>query len=273
MPSPRTRSSRSASLAAAAILSLVNLLSSRAAEFHVATTGNDRNAGTASAPFATVERAQQAVRQRAAGEAATVWLHGGVYRLERSLQFTAADGGTPSAPVVFAAVAGETVELSGARELALTWTQGAAGRWQATIPADLEFDQLFADGAKQIRARYPNFDPGEGFFGGYARDATEPARLARYADPVGMFVHGHHGLGWGSLHFQILKKSGDGRYTFEAGKDPRVAGGWQNKGRAVTYSKNLIRRRSGFSTAPPARYILFRPPASTRASCVLKQWC
>ena len=233
MPSPRTRSSRSASLAAAAIISLVNLLSSRAAEFHVATTGNDRNAGTASAPFATVERAQQAVRQRAAGEAATVWLHGGVYRLERSLQFTAADGGTPSAPVVFAAVAGETVELSGARELALTWTQGAAGRWQATIPADLEFDQLFADGAKQIRARYPNFDPGEGFFGGYARDATEPARLARYADPVGMFVHGHHGLGWGSLHFQILKKSGDGRYTFEAGKDPRVAGGWQNKGRAV----------------------------------------
>ena len=233
MPYPRTGSSRSASLAAAAILSLVNLLPGHAAEFHVATTGNDRNTGTAAAPFATVERAQQAVRQRTAGEAATVWLHGGVYRLERSLQFTAADSGTPGAPVVFSAVADETVELSGARELALTWTQGAAGRWQAKVPAGLEFDQLFADGVKQIRARFPNFDPGEGFFGGYARDATEPARLARYADPVGMFVHGHHGLGWGNLHFQIQKKSEDGRYTFEAGKDPRVAGGWQNKGRAV----------------------------------------
>ena len=231
MPSPRPRFARSAS--AAAIISLLNLLPVHAAEFYVATTGHDRNPGTASAPFATVGRAQQAVRQRAPGEAATVWLHGGVYRLERSLQFTAADSGTPGAPVVFAAVAGETVELSGARALTLTWTPSAPGRWQAKVPAGLEFDQLFADGAKQIRARYPNFDPGEGFFGGYARNATEPARLARYADPVGMFVHGHHGLGWGSLHFQIRQKSPDGRYTFEAGKDARVAGGGQNKGRAV----------------------------------------
>lgn len=215
------------------VLGLATLVAARAAEFHVATTGDDRNPGTAAAPFATIERAQQAVRQRAAGEAATVWLHGGVYYLEHSLQFTPADGGTAAAPVVYAAVAGETVEISGARRLELAWTQAGEGRWQATTPAGLEFDQLFADGAKVIRARYPNHDPGDGFFGGYARDATAPARLARYANPVGMFVHGLHGLGWGSLHFQIRQKSPDGRYTFEAGKDPRVAGGWQNKGRAL----------------------------------------
>lgn len=92
---------------------------------------------------------------------------------------------------------------------------------------------MFADGAKLIRARHPNHDPGEGFFGGYARDATDPARLTRYVDPTGMFVHGLHGLGWGSLHFQIRQKSAEGRYTFEAGKGPRVAGGWQNKSRAL----------------------------------------
>jgi hypothetical protein len=216
-----------------ALLLLATLVAAPAAEFHVAVTGDDRNAGTAAAPFATIERAQQAVRQRATGEPATVWLHGGVYRLARSLQFTSADSGTPAAPVVYAAVAGETVEISGARELALTWTPAGAGRWEAKIPAGLDFDQLFADGGKMIRARYPNHDPGEGFFGGYTRDATDPTRLARYADPVGMFVHGHHGLGWGSLHFQIRQKSPDGRYTFEAGKDARVAGGWQNKGRAL----------------------------------------
>ncbi len=233
MSSFTSRFSRLAPLGAAALFALAQPASSPAAEFHVAPAGNDRNPGTVAAPFATIERAQQAVRQRAAGEAATVWLHGGVYRLERSLQFTPADSGTATAPVVYAAVAGETAELSGARELALTWTPAAAGRWEAPVPAGLEFDQLFADGRKMIRARYPNFDPGEGFFGGYARDATEPARLARYADPAGMFVHGLHGLGWGSLHFQIRQKSPDGRYTFEAGKDPRVAGGWQNKGRAI----------------------------------------
>ena len=233
MSYPRPHFSRSGSLAAAAVISLASLVSSHAAQFHVAVTGDDRNAGTAAAPFATIERAQQAIRQRTPGEPATVWLHGGVYRLARSLQFTPADSGTPAAPVLFAADAGETVEISGARELALTWTPAGAGRWEAKVPAGLDFDQLFADGVKMIRARYPNHDPGEGFFGGYSRDATDPTRLTRYADPVGMFVHGHHGLGWGSLHFQIRQKSPDGRYTFEAGKDARVSGGWQNKGRAL----------------------------------------
>ena len=232
--SPHARFSRSASFGAAAMIFLTSLVSGKTVEFHVAATGNDHNAGTAGAPFATVERAQLAVRQRPTGDGATVWLHGGVYRLERSLQFTPADSGAPTAPVVYAAVAGETVEISGARALTLDWTQESAGRWQSKIPAGIDLDQLFADGAKMIRARYPNHDPGEGFFGGYARDATDPVRLARYANPVGMFVHGLHGLGWGSLHFQILKKASDGRYTFEAGKDARVAGGWQNKGRALT---------------------------------------
>ena len=220
--------------AAMSLAFLTSLAGAKTIEFHVARHGDDRNPGTAAAPFATLGRGQQAARQRAPGDGVTVWIHGGVYRLEQPLQFTAADSGTAEAPVTYAAVAGESVELSGARELKLPWTLAEAGRWQAAVPAGVEFDQLFADGAKLIRARYPNFDPREGFFGGYARDATDPARLARYADPVGLFVHGLHGLGWGSLHFQIREKSPDGRYTFIAGKDPRVAGGWQNKGRALT---------------------------------------
>ena len=44
--------------------------------------------------------------------------------------------------------------------------------WSAPVPGGLVFDQLFADGTKMIRARYPNFDPGEVHFGGVARDAS-----------------------------------------------------------------------------------------------------
>ena len=222
------------SAGAVALMFLANLVSAKTMEFHVAAGGNDGNAGTADAPFATIERAQQAVRQRQNGDGATVWLHAGVYRLERPLQFLPADGGTPEAPVTYAAVGSEPAEISGARLLAVTWTQDTSGRWQAKVPAGMDFDQLFADGTKMIRARYPNFDPGEGFFGGTSRDATNPERLRRYADPVGMFVHGYHGLGWGSLDFEILQKAPDGRYVFEAGQDPRVTGGRQNKGRAQT---------------------------------------
>jgi hypothetical protein len=228
MPSFRHRFSRWVCCAAAALA----FHRGRAAEFHVAPTGDDTAAGTAAAPFATLQRAQEAVRQRPRGEGATVWLHAGVHRLARPLVFTPVDGGTEAAPVVYAAVAGETAEVSGAQLLAPTWTEDSGGRWRASLPSGADFDQLLANGQKMIRARYPNFDPGEGFFGGLSRDATDPERLRRYADPVGMYVHGYHGLGWGSLHFQVREKSPDGRYVFEAGKDPRLTGGWQNKGRA-----------------------------------------
>jgi hypothetical protein len=39
-----------------------------------------------------------------------VWLHAGVYRLERPLQFTPADSGTLEAPVTYAAVDGRPLE-------------------------------------------------------------------------------------------------------------------------------------------------------------------
>jgi hypothetical protein len=181
-----------------------------------------------------------------------------------------------AAPVVYASFPGEVAEISGARALTLKWTRGGSDRWQAEVPAGLEFDQLFANGVKMIRARYPNHDPREGFFGGYARDATAPERLSRYANPVGLYVHGLHGLGWGSLHFEVREKATDGRYTFEAGKDARLAGGWQNKGRAQKAEapfdpeKRFVENVFEELDAPKewffertTRTLYFRPPAAT----------
>ncbi|MCX6873505.1 MAG: hypothetical protein NTW21_06815 [Verrucomicrobia bacterium] len=48
-----------------------------AAEFHVAPNGNDANAGTAAQPFATLERARDAVRADNQREATDVVIHGG----------------------------------------------------------------------------------------------------------------------------------------------------------------------------------------------------
>jgi Right handed beta helix region len=47
--------------------------------FYVASTGDDRNAGTIDAPFATLQRAQQSA---AAGD--TVWIRGGTYHYQES---------------------------------------------------------------------------------------------------------------------------------------------------------------------------------------------
>jgi hypothetical protein len=93
-----------------------------AANYFVATNGDDANPGSKARPFATLERARDEVRALSAakqypGEGVTVWLRGGVYQRNRSFDLDARDSGKASAPVVYAASAGETVRLVGGRTI------------------------------------------------------------------------------------------------------------------------------------------------------------
>jgi len=87
------------------------------ADFFVAPNGNDAWSGKLAAPnrkkadgpFATVARAQAAVRekrQHGAATGATVLIRGGFYSLASPLTFSAEDSGTTVAPVVYAAYPG-----------------------------------------------------------------------------------------------------------------------------------------------------------------------
>lgn len=66
------------------------------ATWHVAPDGNDRNPGTEARPFATIGKAQQAVR--AVNQAMTgdieVILHAGTYAIDRTILFEPEDSGT-----------------------------------------------------------------------------------------------------------------------------------------------------------------------------------
>ncbi len=53
--------------------------------FHVASAGNDANPGTRRKPFATLERARQAVRLAGPGKARRVIVHGGIGDLAGAL--------------------------------------------------------------------------------------------------------------------------------------------------------------------------------------------
>ncbi|MEI6501222.1 MAG: right-handed parallel beta-helix repeat-containing protein, partial [Armatimonadota bacterium] len=90
-----------------------------AVALYVAPTGKDEAAGTLERPFATVERAREALRElRAAGELtgpATVYLRGGTYALSQTLKLEAQDSGTAEAPVVFRAYRDEKPVLSGGK--------------------------------------------------------------------------------------------------------------------------------------------------------------
>ena len=87
-----------------------------ALEWHVAVDGDDANTGTADAPFATLQRARDAVRTaQPLDEPAEILIHGGTYRLEQTLELTPQDSGTAEAPVTYRAFKRERVVLSGGR--------------------------------------------------------------------------------------------------------------------------------------------------------------
>jgi hypothetical protein len=89
-------------------------------EFSVAPRGNDAGSGTKGSPFATLERAREAVRQtrRAKpGRACTVRLEGGSYQRTSSFLLGPEDSGDSLAPVFYVAAPGAVVRISGGQEI------------------------------------------------------------------------------------------------------------------------------------------------------------
>jgi hypothetical protein len=92
-----------------------------AREYWVSPSGDDAAAGSKERPFATLERARNAVREaKQAGlpkGGNTVWLRGGVYELRKTFELNENDSGAPEAPVVYRAASGEDVRFAGGKPL------------------------------------------------------------------------------------------------------------------------------------------------------------
>lgn len=197
---------------------------SNAQPYFVAPSGNDANPGTLAKPFATLQRAQAAVRLKR-GE---VFLRGGTYYLPAPIVFTAQDSGTKDAPVVFQNYQNEKPVISGGIRLDnLNWHPFTNGILQAQVPADLQTEEIFINGERQILARYPNFDPKAKYFDGFAADAVSKERAARWADPTGGYYHAMHPAFWGDFTWRITGKNTNG--------EPTLEGGWQNNRGAAAH--------------------------------------
>lgn len=185
--------------------------------YFVSPAGNDQNQGTLKKPFATLQRAQQAVRLKKG----VVLLRGGTYYLPESLVFTAQDSGTKSAPVVFQNYRNEKPVIIGGVKLAnLAWRLYTNGIFQTQVPDDLQTEEIFVDGERQILARYPNFDPKAKYFDGFTSGADIKRRAARWADPAGGYLHAMHSALWGDFMWRITGK--------DSNCDLTKVGGWQN---------------------------------------------
>jgi hypothetical protein len=146
------------------------------ADFFVSPRGNDSWSGTLQAPnasgsdgpFASLARAQTALREELKAKPAksrTVMLRGGTYYLPLSstapgtLNFAAADSGATAYPVTWRNYPGETPIVSGGEPigkggLGLTWKHTSGPLWQVQLPAALQpFESLFYNGQRRLRSR------------------------------------------------------------------------------------------------------------------------
>ena len=104
-------------------------------DFYVAPFGRDSWSGRLpdpndagdDGPFATLDRARQAVRDlRQADHPITVQVRGGEYLLSEAVVFTPEDSGTADSPIVYEAYPGEKPVFKGGRRIA-GWKKGEGG--------------------------------------------------------------------------------------------------------------------------------------------------
>lgn len=181
------------------------------AHYYVATDGDDAHPGTLDQPFATLDRARQAVRDHKASdtipaEGLVVALRGGIYQRSETFTLGAEDSGEPERQIWWVAYPDETVRITGAAPLEPGWftpSDSSDPLWDRLDPtardhllvADLSAHgitdygalarrgfstsnvhaplELFVDGAPMTLARWPN------------RGHTDPEDLTADADVSG----------------------------------------------------------------------------------------
>ena len=143
------------------------------ADFYVAPGGNDRSPGTKDAPFATLTRARDAIRElKKAGpnRDLRVLLRGGTYRLRETVVFSLQDSAVDGHTITYAAYPGETPVLTSGVPVG-QWRKlddapeglpaEAHGKvWSAPCPEGISRFYTLYDGQRRLaRARGRGFRP------------------------------------------------------------------------------------------------------------------
>jgi hypothetical protein len=146
-----------------------------ALEFHVSPSGREDASGTKEAPFGTLTQARDAIRilkkKGGLNEAVTVWVHGGIYEMSDTLALDVIDSGSEKFPMVYRNVEGDKPVFIGAPKV-----EGFSQHQGQILKADIKgmdfgkagIRQLLFNGKRQPLARYPNADPADPLYAGWA---------------------------------------------------------------------------------------------------------
>ncbi|MGR9080349.1 right-handed parallel beta-helix repeat-containing protein [Rhizobium leguminosarum] len=182
-------------------------------------------------PFASIERARDAAREK--GGTNTIALGKGDYYLARPIVFDSRDKG-----LIVTARCNEAPILHGGQRVR-NWAQEADGHWTAPLklPPDEAVGDLFVNGTRQTRARFPNApadgDPRKGWlfaakcepaidvWEGNTRFCFHAGDLLAMGDTSGLVVDivgGYQpGSQWGNDTLPVISIDGAGRIIYTKG--------------------------------------------------------
>ena len=165
------------SLAALFVIFAMEVHAMPQADFYVSPKGNDAWSGKLSqpnemrtdGPFASIERAQEAVRK--VNHPGTVLIRKGTYQLTEPLVFTPEDSGD-----TYAAYPGEKPLISGGKRIT-GWVKNGE-LWTVNVPTDWYFRDLYVNGERRSRPRLPK----EGFYHIESKIADDVKNAFHYAE-------------------------------------------------------------------------------------------
>lgn len=194
--------------------------------FYVAPNGNNGNPGTLLKPLKTLEGAlkKAAVLK---GKAVNIYFRSGTYTTDKTVEISPANFTGRS--LTIQPYQNESVVFSGGKPIKIKWEFYKNGIYKANIALAEKPDQLFLNGKALPMARYPNFDVNARVFNGTAADALEPAKVSRWDNPKGAYVHALHRGEWGGFHYLVTGKQNN-KLLME--------GGWQNNRPSPMHQKH-----------------------------------
>ncbi len=125
-------------------------------EFYVSENGNDANPGTKEAPFATIAKAQQAVREVNAGMKGDIVVNiaDGDYYLDSTLYFEPEDSGKNGYQVIYKGEDGKLPTISGGKKVSgFTPSSEYPGVYEVKVEGTDKINALYVNGVRRYMAK------------------------------------------------------------------------------------------------------------------------
>lgn len=196
-------------------------------EYFISLSGSDKNIGSIKAPFATIERARDAVREdklKSADYSYTVYLREGIYNIKKTVEFDDRDIFKDEAPLIFRSYKNETAILSGGLRI----SKDRIGRVVDTTIYN-RFITRVKDKILQIDYAGLNIDDGKILPHGFGRPYTN-AQMELYGKDRSYFLSR-----WPNNGYIGYKK------VIEKGSTPS-SGDFSNRGGIIEYDNKRVER-------------------------------